>query len=276
MTWGLLLSGWGAAALAMTAAWLWQLRTRDAAVVDVVWTVTTGALGVVFASVGDGPAERRALAAALIGLWALRLSGHLLPRLFQGSEDARYRTLRTQWGMWADLRFLWFFQSQALAAPLFAASVGIAGDAEGSRSLVDALGAAIGAIALGGEWLADRQLARFRTVANNRDQVCDVGLWKYTRHPNYFFEWLFWWSFVPLALSSSWWWLTLGPPAAMFYFLNFVTGIPPAEAQSLARRGAAYREYQQRTSPFFPWPPRQCHSGHPLFGSGDSSNRRGS
>jgi steroid 5-alpha reductase family enzyme len=250
-----LVGGWVSAALVMTAAWLWQRRTRNAAVVDVAWTLSTGVLGIAYAMMGTGPTERRALAGLFMGSWALRLSAHLLPRMFTYEEDARYRVLREQWGDSADYRFFRFFQSQALAAPLFAAVAGIAADAPRALSWWDVAGATIAAIAISGEWLADQQLKRFRAQGANHNRVCDVGLWKYTRHPNYFFEWLFWWSFVPLAVSSRSWWLTLGPPSAMYYFLNFVTGIPPAEARALARRGAAYLDYQRRTSAFIPWWP---------------------
>jgi steroid 5-alpha reductase family enzyme len=249
-----LVVGWAVAALVMAAAWFWQRRTRNAAVVDVAWTVSTGALAVAYSIIATGPLERRALLCVLTATWALRLSWHLLPRMF-GHEDPRYRTLREEWADSADRRFFRFFQSQALAAPLFAAVAGIAADAPGALSAWDAVGAAIALLALGGEWLADRQLSQFRTLGANRGRVCDAGLWRYTRHPNYFFEWLFWWSFLPLAITSRWWWLTLAPPAAMYYFLNFVTGIPPAEAQAVASRGDQYLAYQRRTSAFIPWPP---------------------
>ena len=252
-----LAAGWLVVALAMVLAWAWQRRTRNASVVDVVWTLCTGALAVYYAFVVEGLFNRRLLVAGLFATWSLRLGLHLLPRLFHGAEDRRYQKMRQGWRAAADLRFFLFFQTQAFVAPLFASVAWIAGSSVGPLTFLDISGTVVAVVAIGGEWLADRQLARFRTENKEAKRVCDIGLWRYTRHPNYFFEWLFWCSLALLAVSSNWWWLTLGPPLAMFYFLNFVTGIPPAEEQSLASRGAAYRDYQRRTSAFFPWPPQR-------------------
>jgi steroid 5-alpha reductase family enzyme len=111
-------------------------------------------------------------------------------------------------------------------------------------------------VAVAGEAIADRQLQRFRENPANRGQVCQTGLWRYSRHPNYFCEWLHWWAYVACSgLRPVTLWGLLGP-LAMWWFLNRVTGIPPTEAQSLKSRGEAYRRYQQTTSRFFPWPPR--------------------
>jgi steroid 5-alpha reductase family enzyme len=116
---------------------------------------------------------------------------------------------------------------------------------------------AIGVLSIAGESLADWQLSRFRSQAANRGQVCNHGLWRYSRHPNYFFEWLHWWAYVCFAISNwPWGCLTLLGPLTMWYLITRVTGIPPTEAQSLKSRGEAYRRYQQTTSPFFPWFPR--------------------
>ena len=106
------------------------------------------------------------------------------------------------------------------------------------------------------EALADLQLKRFRADPANRGKVCDVGLWRWSRHPNYFFEWLHWFAYVLLAVGSPVWYLTLIGPVLMLVSLLWVTGIPFVEAQSLRSRGDAYRDYQRRTSPFVPLPPR--------------------
>jgi steroid 5-alpha reductase family enzyme len=242
-------------ALAMAAAWFWQQRIRNASIVDVVWTFGTGGLGVTYAMLAGGLPARRLLVGVVVCAWSLRLGLHLLARVRDHVEDERYRQMRTRWGDWAPLRFFLFFQSQAIAAPLFASPMLIAAGTTAELGLADLAGVALAIVAIGGEGLADYQLAQFRKDSQGSNQVCDVGLWRYSRHPNYFFEWFYWWSYVFLAANSPWWWLTLGPPLAMYYFLNFVTGIPPAEAQALAKRGEAYREYQRRTSAFFLWPP---------------------
>jgi steroid 5-alpha reductase family enzyme len=116
-------------------------------------------------------------------------------------------------------------------------------------------------VAFAGESLADRQLSRFRQDPRNRGRVCRDGLWRYSRHPNYFFEWLHWWAYVALAAGSPLWWIAVAGVAMMLLFLTRVTGIPPTEAQALRSRGEAYREYQRTTSAFFPWPPRTAGAG---------------
>ena len=105
--------------------------------------------------------------------------------------------------------------------------------------------------------LADRQLSAFRMNPANRGQVCRQGMWRYSRHPNYFCEWLHWWAYVLLAVGAAGGWLNVLGPVLMLYFLHKVTGIPPTEAQALKNRGEAYREYQRTTSIFFPWPPKK-------------------
>jgi steroid 5-alpha reductase family enzyme len=115
------------------------------------------------------------------------------------------------------------------------------------------VGVAVWVVAVAGEWIADRQLARFRADPGSRGRVCRAGLWRYSRHPNYFFEWLHWWAYVPIGHAQP---LTFLGPAAMLLFLLRVTGIPYAERQALASRGEAYRAYQRATSAFLPWPPR--------------------
>lgn len=125
----------------------------------------------------------------------------------------------------------------------------------------DWLGVAIWVLALGGESLADRQLARFRRDPANRGGVCQQGLWRYSRHPNYFFEWLHWWAYVAMGLAGPFGWVTLAGPAVMLFFLLKVTGVPPTEARALESRGEAYRAYQRTTNAFFPGPPRPQSGG---------------
>ena len=126
--------------------------------------------------------------------------------------------------------------------------------ADGDHSGLDAAGLAVFAVSMVGESIADRQLARFRADAANRGQVCEAGLWRYSRHPNYFFEWLHWWAYVLFGYGSPSWWVTLAGVVLMYLFLTRVTGIPHTERQALASRGDAYRRYQQQTSAFFPLP----------------------
>jgi steroid 5-alpha reductase family enzyme len=108
-----------------------------------------------------------------------------------------------------------------------------------------------------GEYLADHQLARFRADPANGGRTCRSGLWRYSRHPNYFFEWLHWFTYVALAAGSRLAWVALSGPLVMYVFLRWVSGIPFTEAQALRTRGEDYRDYQRRTSMLFPWPPRR-------------------
>jgi steroid 5-alpha reductase family enzyme len=250
------LAGWAAAALLMLALWAVQRSTKNAGIVDVAWALSTGALGAGFALAADGDRPRRLIVAALALAWGLRLGLHLWARVAREAEDGRYRRLRETWGGAADRNLLLFFQVQALWALLFALPMLAAARSPGALTLVDAAGIALWAIGLAGEAVADRQLAAFRANPANRGRVCQVGLWRYSRHPNYFFEWLHWWGYVALAAGSPLWWLPLAGVVAMGYFITRVTGIPPTEAQAIRTRGDAYRAYQQSTSAFVPWPPR--------------------
>ncbi len=255
--WLLLLGGWAAAAALMAIFWLAQLRTGDAGIVDVVWSVAVGLLAILFAWLADGHPSRRILLGVLVGIWSLRLGGHLLTRVMQLPEDGRYQRLRAEWGDRAQRNLFLYFQVQAVWGVLFAIPLLVAARNPRPLGALDAAGVAIWLVALVGESLADRQLGRFRRDPANRGRVCRDGLWRYSRHPNYFFEWVHWWAYPLLAWSAPAGWVALLGPLVMLYFLLKVTGVPPTEANALASRGDAYREYQRTTSVFFPWPPKK-------------------
>ncbi len=254
----LALWAWAVLAALMFALWLVQYRTRNAGTVDVVWAFGTGLVGVWFAlGAEDGALERRWLVAAMAAAWGVRLGAHLLGRVRAESEDGRYRYLREQLGDRVQPFMLGFFQIQALWALLFALPMWAAASAPGPAfAWNDLAGLAVWLAALSGEAVADRQLARFRADPANRGKVCDSGLWGWSRHPNYFFEWLHWFAYVLIGIGSDHWWITIAGVAVMYLFLTRVTGIPWTEQQSLRRRGSAYRHYQQTTPAFFPRPPR--------------------
>ena len=240
-------------AVAMTALWLLQRRTGNAGIVDVGWSAGVGIVGVLAAALGAGWAPRRLLAGLMIALWSLRLAVYILRRVVGEPEDGRYTRLREEWGAAFQRRAFFFFQAQAVLAALFAVPVWVAAnDPRPGWGVREAATAAIWLVAVAGESLADRQLARFRADAANRGRTCTAGLWRYSRHPNYFFEWLHWWSYVLLAVGSPWWALTLVGPALMLFFLLKVTGIPATEARALLSR-ADYAEYRRTTSAFVPW-----------------------
>ncbi len=242
-----------AGVLLQLVLWSVQLRTRNAATVYVGWTVLVAGGAAGTAVVGSGDPARRLVVAGLAVLWALRLATHLVrDRVLAGApEDGRYRSLREAWGDAAPRKFLALYLAQVPVAGLFVLPLAAAMRG-GAPDAWTAAGVAVWLIAAAGEWIADRQLARFRADPGNRGAVCRAGLWRVSRHPNYFFEWLHWWAYVLIGHAHV---LTLLGPAAMLLFLFRVTGIPYTERQALRSRGDAYRAYQRTTSVFFPWPP---------------------
>lgn len=251
--------GWGVFIVVMATLWAVQRRTRDASVVDVAWSIGVAGLIATLAFVGTGDPWRRALVGAMGGVWGLRLAAHLFfDRGGKRGEDSRYRRMRDHLGDRADFGFFWFFQAQALFVPIFALPVlPTVFNPRPAPSVTELIALAIFAISIGGETLADRQLSRFRHDPANKGKTCREGLWRYSRHPNYFFEWVHWWAYVPLAWGAPVAWLSLLGPVVMLVFLYRVTGIPYTEAQALESRGDDYRRYQETTSAFFPWFPRK-------------------
>jgi len=250
-------------AAVMVLAWIWQWRAGNAGWTDVFWTFGTGAAAVLGAlwSPGEGadPA-RQWLVAAIAAAWALRLGLYLRARVLHRPEDARYAGFRRDWGGKFQPWMFGFLQVQAVAALPLAVSVALAARVPTPfPRLSDALALALIAIALTGTAIADRQLARFLADPANAGRVCDQGMWGWSRHPNYFFEFLGWCAWPLFAIDTAWaaGWFALAAPALMYWLLVHVSGIPPLERVMLASRGAAYRAYQARTSAFLPLPPRQ-------------------
>jgi steroid 5-alpha reductase family enzyme len=238
--------------LLMSAGWLWQRRHRNAGIVDVLWSAGLGIAAVLMAVTGDGGLLPRVLLALLGGAWATRLGLHIWRRVRDEEEDGRYRHLRTHWHGHQG-KFYAFFQFQAVLVLLFALPF-----AAVARNPVDGmtpallLGVVIWLVAVIGEFIADRQLARFRADPANHGRTCRDGLWRYSRHPNYFFEWVHWFAYVALAHSSPIAWLAWSGPLVMYVFLRWISGIPYTEAQALRSRGDDYRAYQRDTPMLIP------------------------
>jgi steroid 5-alpha reductase family enzyme len=213
---------------------------------------------------GAAPNQRQWLVAALVAIWSLRLGLHIASRTAGIADDPRYAAFAQQWGSGSARRMFVFLQSQALgSAPLVFAIFVAARFPDPALRLQDCLGALILLVGIAGEALADAQLKEFRKAAANKGRVCDGGLWRWSRHPNYFFEWFGWLAYPVIACSPNdplfypWGWTALLAPVFMYWFLVHVTGIPPLEQQMLRSRGERYRDYQSRTSRFFPMPPRK-------------------
>ena len=249
--------------LVMAAGWATQRAVRNGGWTDVFWTFGTGAALVAAAlwpQAGGPPSGRPWLVAALLAIWALRLGSYVALRVARSPEDARYARFRRDWGADFQKRMFWFLQTQAPASAFLAVSVLLAArnPAPGLRP-TDWAGAAILALGIAGEALADAQMHAFRRNPANHGKVCTRGLWGWSRHPNYFFEWLVWIAYPVIAAGGdqSFWWVALSGPAAMLYILTRVTGLPPLEEAMLASRGEAYAAYQRRVSAFVPLPPRR-------------------
>lgn len=250
-------SGWAGVAAIMLILWLIQWRTKNAGIVDVAWAFGTGVLGIwmVLASAQADP-HRKILVAAMAAIWSARLGMHLASRVFSKSEDGRYRYLRERLGQRVQPFMFLFFQVQALWAVMFALPMWASAQSTvPGLTWTDFAGATVFVASMIGEAVADAQLSRFRRDPGNRGKVCRIGLWRYSRHPNYFFEWLHWWAYVLIGLGSPHWWVPVAGIAVVYLFLTRITGIPFTEQQALRSRGDAYRRYQETTNAFFPWPP---------------------
>lgn len=254
----LLLTGYLAMAVLMAGLWALQLRVRNASLADIGWCVGLIAVVLWYVAQSPGDLERKLLVAAMVTVYAGRLGLYIFfNRVLGKAEDARYRRLRGAWGAAETIRMFAYCQLQALAVAVFSLPfLVVLQNPQPPFSLIELAGFTIWLIAVTGEAIADWQLARFRAKPWNRDRVCRDGLWYFSRHPNYFFEWLHWWAYVVLAVGAPGWPLTWIGPIAMGWALLNVTGIPLAEAQALETRGDEYRAYQRTTNAFFPWLPK--------------------
>jgi steroid 5-alpha reductase family enzyme len=247
--------GAGALLLIMFLLWLISVRIKNAGVVDVGWALGLVLLAGWYAWRGTGCPARRWILAGMIALWGLRLASHLVRRITREPEDGRYQQLRRDWhGNNLNLRFLFFFEAQALLDVLFSLPILIAAiNPAPQLNVLEYVGITLWFVAVIGESIADAQLAAFRRNPANRGRVCQQGLWNYSRHPNYFFEWFVWVAWAVYAFASPAGWLALICPMLMLFFLFRVTGIPATEAQALRTRSHEYTRYQQTTSAFVPW-----------------------
>ncbi|CAM2141399.1 conserved membrane protein of unknown function [Pararobbsia alpina] len=245
-----------AVVVTFTATWLVQLRTRNAGVIDPVWAAALGGLALLAAASGEGAAVNRLFVALGGGVWAIRLASHLWRRQRGQPEDARYHALRERWGDTCARNMFWFFQLQALTTLILSISFFVPAYSRQVPSMPAlAVAIAIWCIAVAGEASSDRQLRRFLADPAHHGEVCRIGWWRYSRHPNYFFECLHWLAYVPLVFGTLPGWLTLVSPVLMAWLLMKVSGIPILEAR-LAQRRAGYREYMRTTSALVPWPPK--------------------
>ena len=255
----LVIAGTALAMAMMVVVWFFAKRMDNAGIVDIWWSFGFTPVALFYGIFGSGHMIRNGLIAAMVCAWSLRLGMHLYKRVMSHhpEEDPRYAALRKQYPKRTWLMFFGFFQLQGLLIGLLSLPIAFAcANPSPGIGFFEVAGVLLWLVAIGGESIADMQLALFKAQPASKGRVCDFGLWKYSRHPNYFFEWLVWIAYFVFALGSPWAWVGLASPLLMLFFLTRMTGIPPAEARALASRGDAYRDYQRRTSAFIPWFPK--------------------
>lgn len=247
-----------ALSLVMMLAWWLVVTSGRSGWADTFWSYGTGLVGVgsVLWASGGAPGTRALLVLAILGFWALRLGTHIARRTLGGRDDPRYAELRRDWGERYRSQLFVFLQVQAAAALVLVLAVLAAAGNPAPLGIGDLLGVAIAYLALVGETMSDAQLNAFKADPANAGRVCDTGLWSVSRHPNYFFEWLYWLAYVPIGigLDYPWGWLTLLAPLMMYWLLVHVSGVPPLEAHMLRSRGDRFIAYQQRVRTFWPLP----------------------
>ncbi|TGK32592.1 DUF1295 domain-containing protein [Leptospira gomenensis] len=255
-----MVSAWAVVSVLMTILWWIGKRSGNYSIVDVGWGLCISAAAVVYYNLSDGYPLRSAWITALVAIWGWRLSLFILvTRAFSGHEDPRYTAFRAEYGDQVDRKFFVnVFQLQGILAVLLSLPFVFPNlNDNPNDNPFETAGILLFVLSLLGESIADFQLNEFRKKTENKGKVCDVGLWRYSRHPNYFFEWLIWVAFGIYSLGSPYGWLGLLSPIAMFVLLTKVTGIPLNEVGQLKSKGELYREYARKTNAFFPWFPKK-------------------
>jgi steroid 5-alpha reductase family enzyme len=252
-----------ACSLLMLVAWRVQQSSGNSSWVDVAWTFGTGAAGIALALYplrAGGLSTRQIVVALIVAIWSLRLGIHIARRALRGKDDPRYAKLRETWGQSYGWKMPAFLQIQALSVFVLACFIMLAGrnPAPGFGAL-DILALIVAIASIGGEAVSDEQVHRFASNPANKGKICEIGLWGWSRHPNYFFEWLIWVAYALFAISGfawGWGWIAWLGPAIMYGVLVYASGIPPTEEHMLQSRGEAFRDYQRRVSKFLPLPPK--------------------
>jgi len=250
---------------AMLVAWLIAKRINNASVVDVAWPLAFAAVAAGAYLIGEGAVLRKTMVCAMVFVWSLRLAIHHGIRLRRRHprEDSRYLALREQYPHHIWLMFFALFQLQAVQLVLLSVPLAMtASNLQVALSPWEIGGIALWLVAMVGETFADATLERFRARSENAGRVCDRGLWRFSRHPNYFFEWLVWVAIFLFALGTPDGWITVYCPVIVLVSLWGVSGIAAVEAPMLRSLGPAYEAYRQRTSPFVPWFPGRKRGSH--------------
>ncbi len=238
-------------------SWLVSVVKRDVSIVDTLWSLMFLLAAVVYVATIDAVGARGALVLVLVSAWALRLAGYITWRNWGEGEDRRYQAIRNnnEPHFWLKSLYIVFglqgFLAWIISLPLLAAIA-----QPGPLGMLDLVGVGLWLVGMvfeaGGDW----QLARFKAQPENKGKVMDTGLWRYTRHPNYFGNACIWWGFYLIALSAGGWWSVISP-LLMTVLLLKVSGVALLE-KDIGERRPAYRDYIARTNAFIPGPPRKA------------------
>jgi steroid 5-alpha reductase family enzyme len=243
----------------MTLVWLASVRIRNASIVDIFWGIGFLLTGLTYFALTDGLLGRKVLVLALVAVWSLRLSGYIASRNLGHGEDYRYRTWRERsprsfW--WISYFQVFLLQGLLLWVISFPLLVAMHSDEPDRLTFVDAIGALLWAIGFLFEAVGDYQLSRFKANPTNKGKVMRSGLWRYTRHPNYFGDATLWWGFFVIAAGVPWGWTTVFAPVLMTVLLLRVSGVALLE-RTITKRRPEYADYAETTSAFFPWLPKR-------------------
>jgi steroid 5-alpha reductase family enzyme len=238
------------------ATWLLSLYKRDVSIVDTLWSLMfLGAAGVYWLTASQ-PTDRSILVLILVAAWSIRLAAYITWRNWGEAEDYRYREIRERNQPGFAFKSLYLvFVLQAVIAWIISIPLLYAINGSGPLGVIDAVGVVLFACGFLFEAVGDWQLWRFKRDPENAGKVLDQGLWRYTRHPNYFGNACIWWGLFLIAAASGGWW-TIVSPLLMTFLLLKVSGVAMLE-KDIAERRPAYRDYRRNTNAFLPWPPRR-------------------
>jgi steroid 5-alpha reductase family enzyme len=237
----------------MILAWVLYLFVKNPAIVDLAWTLCMGGLSFLYIFVSNQKLLSLRLILIAMIIWTFRLALLISYRLVKYKTDGRYQTLDKSFENFRKIKYFFFFLMQGISALVFTLPVWLVASFGKPYFLWNILSASLVFIALLGVILSDIQLQTFIRQKQNKGKVCKVGLWRYSRHPNYFFEWMFWMGMMMFALPLHLGFVGILSPLFLLIAILFFTGIPPTEKQALLSKGQEYREYQKTTSAFIPW-----------------------
>ena len=249
--WGLYGQAFAVILIVATGFWLVSLVRNNVSSVDSLWSLMFLVMLVVYLLLADSIGARGWLILSLVTVWSIRLSAFITLRNHGQPEDHRYETIRSNNQPNFRFKSLYIiFWLQAVLAGFIAMPLLVAASSNSTLGWLDALGVTLWAVGMGFEVVADQQLKAFRSNSNNKGKVLNTGLWRYSRHPNYFGEFTLWWGYYCLALAAGGWW-TIASPLLMAVLLLKVSGVALLES-SIKERRPDYAEYIRNTNTFFP------------------------